>query len=164
MRSQTALTEVSDEEKEDQEVRELEVVRGVMGRPLFLNARRFLRICKRVELGDSVTAACRLELVDFSGFRRHVRNNPKYQRRLKQAEELRFQRRHEQALESVMRAGEKSWMAHAWYLERVLPNLYALKNVNRSEAATDQPIGDKISEDQLQIQPAHGRLPQREPG
>jgi hypothetical protein len=40
-----------------------------------------------------------------------------------------------------MRAGEKSWMAHAWYLERVLPNLYALKNVNRSEAAIDQPIG-----------------------
>ena len=48
-----------------------------------------------------------------------------------------------------MRAGEKSWMAHAWYLERVLPNLYALKNVNRSEAATEQPIGDKIDENQL---------------
>ena len=40
-------------------------------------------------------------------------------------------------------------MAHAWYLERVLPHLYALKNVNRSEAATDQPIGDKIDETQL---------------
>ena len=48
-----------------------------------------------------------------------------------------------------MRAGEKSWMAHAWYLERVLPNLYALKSVNRSEAATDQPIGDRIDESQL---------------
>jgi hypothetical protein len=48
-----------------------------------------------------------------------------------------------------MRAGEKSWMAHAWYLERVLPNLYALKNVNRSEGATDQPIGDPVDEDQL---------------
>ena len=48
-----------------------------------------------------------------------------------------------------MRAGQKSWMAHAWYLERVLPNLYALKNVNRSEAATDQPIGDRIDESQL---------------
>jgi len=48
-----------------------------------------------------------------------------------------------------MRAGEKSWLAHAWYLERVPPNLYALKNVNRSEAATDQPIGDQIDESQL---------------
>jgi hypothetical protein len=45
-----------------------------------------------------------------------------------------------------MQAGEKSWMAHARYLERVLPNLYALKNVNRSEAATDQPIGYRIDE------------------
>jgi hypothetical protein len=48
-----------------------------------------------------------------------------------------------------MRAGEKSWMAYAWYLERVLLNLYALKSVNRSEAATDQPIGDRIDESQL---------------
>jgi hypothetical protein len=71
------------------------------------------------------------------------------QERIKEAEAIRFQLRHEQAVASVMAAGEKSWMAHAWYLERVLPNLYALKNVNRSEAATDQPIGDKISEDQL---------------
>jgi hypothetical protein len=28
-------------------------------------------------------------------------------------------------------------MPHAWYPERVLPNLCALKNVNRSEVATD---------------------------
>jgi hypothetical protein len=40
-------------------------------------------------------------------------------------------------------------MAHAWYLEQVLPHLYALKNVNRSEGATDQPIGDKITEERL---------------
>jgi hypothetical protein len=88
-------------------------------------------------------------LVDYSGFRRHVQRNEKYQARLKEAEAIRFQRRHEEAVESVMRAGEKSWMAHAWYLERVLPNLYALKNVNRSEASTDQPVGDRIDETQL---------------
>ena len=40
-------------------------------------------------------------------------------------------------------------MVHAWYLERVLPNLYALKNDNRSEAATDRPIGDRVDESQL---------------
>jgi hypothetical protein len=140
---------VLDEEKEDQEIRELEVVRGIMGRPLFLTAKRFVRICKHIEMGQSVTAACRLELVDYSGFRRHVQRNEKYQARLKEAEAIRFQRRHEEAVESVMRAGEKSWMAHAWYLERVLPNLYALKNVNRSEASTDQPVGDRIDETQL---------------
>ena len=48
-----------------------------------------------------------------------------------------------------MRAGEKSWMAHAWYLERVLPHLYALRTVNRNLNSTDQPIGDKVNEDQL---------------
>jgi hypothetical protein len=69
--------------------------------------------------------------------------------RIKEAEAIRFQRRHEEAVESVMRAGEKSWMAHAWFLERSLPHLYALKNVNRSEGAMDQPIGNMIDEEQL---------------
>jgi hypothetical protein len=48
-----------------------------------------------------------------------------------------------------MAAGEKNWTAYAWFLERALPHLWALKNVNRSEASTDQPIGDKIDENQL---------------
>jgi hypothetical protein len=53
-------------------------------------------------------------------------SNPRLEPRIKEAEAIRFQRRHEEAVESVMRAGEKSWMTHAWYLERVLPNLPAL--------------------------------------
>ncbi len=40
-------------------------------------------------------------------------------------------------------------MAHTWYLERVLPHLYALRTVNRNLNSTDQPIGDKVDEDQL---------------
>lgn len=45
-----------------------------------------------------------------------------------------------------MRAGEKSWMAHAWFLERSAPHLWALKNVTRSEGSTDQPVGDRVDE------------------
>ena len=86
MPSQTAPTEVLDEAKEAQ----LEVVRDVdRGRPLFLTARRFIKVCKWIEQGESFSEACRLELVHYTGFRRHVRLNPKYQRRLKEAEETR---------------------------------------------------------------------------
>jgi hypothetical protein len=91
MPSQSPLTDVPAEEKKVQQVRDvqLEVVRNVGGRPLFLNARRFIRICRHIEQGESFSEACRLELVDYTGFRRHVKRNPKCQRRLKQAKETR---------------------------------------------------------------------------
>ena len=114
-----------------------------------LTLRVFVRICHLVEQGWSITKACESESITYSLFRLRCSENPRLEQRIKEAEAIRFQRRHEEAVESVMRAGQKSWMAHAWYLERVLPNLYALKNVNRSEAATDQPIGDRIDESQL---------------
>jgi hypothetical protein len=114
-----------------------------------LTLRVFIRICHLVEQGWAITKACESESITYSLFRLRCSENPRLQERIKEAEAIRFQRRHEEAVASVMAADEKSWMAHAWYLERVLPNLYALRNVNRSEAATDQPIGDKIDEDQL---------------
>jgi hypothetical protein len=40
-------------------------------------------------------------------------------------------------------------MAHAWWLERTLLHLYALRVVNRESGNNDQPIGDKITEEQL---------------
>ena len=42
------------------------------GRPLFLNARRFIRICRLIEKGANAAAACKAELVTYAGFRRHV--------------------------------------------------------------------------------------------
>ena len=59
---------------------------------------------------------------------------------------MRFNLRHEQALESIMAAGERSWMAHAWWLERNLPHLYALRTVNRDSGDTEQlALCDKMS-------------------
>jgi len=91
MRSQAPRTEVADEGKDASEPREaqLEVVRDVGGRPLFLTPKRFIRICRWIEQGESASEACRLELVTYQGFRQHVKRNPKYQRRLKEAEETR---------------------------------------------------------------------------
>ena len=58
-------------------------------RALFLNARRFIRICRAIERGESASEACREQLTTYRNFRMHVARNPRYQRRLRQAEEVR---------------------------------------------------------------------------
>jgi hypothetical protein len=123
--------------------------RNPRGQTRRLTLRVFVRICHLVEQGWAITKACESESITYSLFRLRCSENPRLERRIKEAEAVRFQRRHEEAVESVMRAGEKSWMAHAWYLERVLPHLYALKSVNRSESSTEQPIGDQVSQERL---------------
>ena len=85
MKPQPCEAPSADEKKDVQ----LEVVRDVGGRPLFLTARRFIRICRWIEQGESASEACRLELVTYASFRRHVKLNAKYHRRLKEAEETR---------------------------------------------------------------------------
>jgi len=125
------------------------VRRNPRGQARRLTLRVFIRICHLVEQGWAITKACESESVTYSLFRLRCSENPRLEQRIKEAEAVRFQRRHEEAVASVMRGGEKSWMAHAWYLERVLPQLYSLKNVNRSEGSADQPIGDKVDEEQL---------------
>ena len=82
-----------DSAQQDQPLIELEVVRcdepNAGGRPLFLTTRRFLRICLAIERDESASEACRQELTTYRNFRMHVARNPKYQRRLRQAEEVR---------------------------------------------------------------------------
>lgn len=59
------------------------------------------------------------------------------QERLKESETVRFNLRHEQALESIMEAGKRSWLAHAWWAERNLPELYALRTVHRDNVSAE---------------------------
>src|SRR5258708_33720127 len=150
-RSEIAHTEVSDEAKDASEAREaqLEVVRDVGGRPLFLTPKRFIRICRWIEQGESASEACRLELGTYQGFRQHVKRNPKYQRRLKEAEETREEFLREYHIANIRKHAPRNVLASLWWLERRFPNQFALRNVNRSEGSTDQPIGDKIDESQL---------------
>jgi hypothetical protein len=142
-------TETADETKSV----EFEVVRpphqpgrNPRGQARRLTLRVFVSICHLVEQGWAITKACESQSVTYLLFRLRCSENPRLEKRIKEAEAVRFQRRHEEALESVMRAGEKSWMAHAWFLERALPHLYALKNVTRSEGSSDQPVGDRVDE------------------
>jgi hypothetical protein len=145
MQSRAPRTEVLDEAKDVQ----LEVVRDVGGRPLFLNARRFIKICRWIEQGESISEACRLELVHYTGFRRHVKLNPKYQRRLKQAEETREEFLREFHIANIRKHAPRNVLASLWWLERRYPNQFALRNVIRNEGVSDQPIGDRIDESQL---------------
>jgi hypothetical protein len=145
MQSPAPRTEVLDEAKDVQ----LEVVRDVGGRPLFLNARRFIKICRWIEQGESASEACRLELVHYTGFRRHVKANAKYQRRLKQAEETREEFLREYHIANIRKHAPRNVLASLWWLERRYPNQFALRNVIRNEGVADQPIGDKIDESQL---------------
>jgi hypothetical protein len=107
------------------------------GRPVRLTPRAFLRICHLVEKGFAITRACEVECISYGHFRLRVSRSERLQARLKKAEETRFNRRHEEALEAIMAAGEKSWMAYAWLLERTMPQLYALRSVHR-DANDDQ--------------------------
>jgi hypothetical protein len=144
-------TEVSDEEKEVQQARDvqLEVVRDVGGRPLFLTPKRFLRICRHIAEGESASEACRLELVSYRSFRLHVKRNPKYQERLKRAEASREEFLLEYHISNVKKHAPRNVLASLWWLERRFPNRFALRNFVRNEGATDQPIGDRIDESQL---------------
>lgn len=38
-----------------------------------------------------------------------------------------------------MAAGQRNWMAHAWWLERSLPHLFALRAVNRPDPTEEKP-------------------------
>jgi hypothetical protein len=125
------------------------VVRDIGGRPLFLTARRFIRICRWIEQGESASEACRLELVTYQGFRQHVKRNPKYQRRLKEAEETREEFLREYHIANIRKHAPRNLLASLWWLERRHPSRFALRNVYRSDGSTDQPVGDKIDEEQL---------------
>src|ERR1700730_12356515 len=137
--------EVLDEATEAQ----LEVVRDVGGMPLFLTSRRFIKICRWIEQGESASEACRLELVTYQGFRQHVKRNPKYQRRLKEAEETREEFLREYHIGNIRKHAPRNVLASLWWLERRFPQNFALRQVHRSEAQAEVAIGDKISEDQL---------------
>jgi hypothetical protein len=102
-----------------------------------LTLRVFIRICHLVEQGWAITKACESESITYSLFRLRCTENQQLEQRIKKAIATRFERRHEEALAIVMRAGERDWTACAWWLERNLPALYSLKTVDRSEAVKD---------------------------
>jgi len=132
---------------------ELQVVRDEMprtGRPLFLNARRFIRICGWIEKDESASVACRRELVSYAGFRNHVTRNPKYQRRLRKAEAIRESWLREYHIANIVRHAPKSVLASLWWMERRFPSEFALRAVNRDLALEEKPVGNEIPKERLE--------------
>ena len=120
------------------------------GRPLRLTPRVFIRICRLVERGFAVTQACEAESISYSVFRFRCSENPRLEKSIQKAVQVRFDRRHEEALASIIKAGERSWLAHAWILERTMPHLYALKTVVRNEGGNTERAGySMLSREQL---------------
>jgi hypothetical protein len=144
------------EPERDGQILELKVVRSYefgshrTGRPLKLTARCFIRICHLVERGESITNACEIELVTWRTFRNHVLRNPKYQRRLKEAEEIREHFLKEFHIANISKHSVKNVVASMWWLERRYPNEFALRSVIREEVnSAAQEVFGKISLEQL---------------
>jgi hypothetical protein len=103
-----------------------------------------------VERGESVADACQQELVTYRLFRMHLTRNPKYQRRLKEAEEIREHFLREYHIKNMLRHSAKSVVASMWWLERRYPNEFALRQVIREEVnSAAQEVFGKISLEQL---------------
>ena len=78
-----------------------------------------------------------------------MKRNPKYQRRLKEAEETREEFLREYHIANIRKHAPRNVLASLWWLERRFPNQFALRNVNRSEGSTDRPVGNEVDEEQL---------------
>jgi hypothetical protein len=133
---------------------ELEVVRPNEphqgGRPLYLTPRRFIRICHMIERGGSAASACRRELVTYRNFRRHVTLNPKYQRRLREAEEIRDHFLLEFHIANIARHAQENLSASLWWLEHRHPNQFALRTVVRTNPSEDKELEAEIPSEVLQ--------------
>ena len=117
---------------------------------MFLTPRRFIHICQWIEKGESALDACKLEFVSYQSFRQHVRKKPKYQRRLKQAEEVREHYLREFHMANIKRHSAKTVAASMFWLERRYPNEFALRTVIRDTVEAEaRAVFDKISMEQL---------------
>jgi hypothetical protein len=138
---------------EQPEVRELEVVRlddkKKTGRPLKLTEARFRRMLVLIREGNTNSGACRIEGINYVTWRSHIQQKPHWRAELSEAERVRDEVWRDHALEMVKSAMPKNWVAAMTYLERKYPNEFALRTVNRNLNSTDQPIGDKVDEEQL---------------
>jgi len=144
------------QKEEIQAVLELEIVRPAggerpnRGRPLFLDARRFIRICHLIELGESAVESCQREGVTYRLFRMHVQRSLKYARRLKQAEEVREHFLREYHIANISKHSIKNVVASMFWLERRYPNEFALRTVIRDTVEAEaRAVFDKISMEQL---------------
>jgi hypothetical protein len=101
-----------------------------------------------IERGVSIPTVCQLESISYRNFRRRVAASPRLQERLKEAETVRFNLRHEEAIQIIMESAQRSLMAAGWCLERNIPARHALRPVPR-DSHDEQPVEEEIPAEAL---------------
>lgn len=107
-------------------------------RPVTLDPKRFIRICRHVQTGCSTVEACLTEGVTYRRFRQLCASRPTYQKRYEKAERIRFDVRRERMEALVIQHAEQSWQAAIAWLERNLPQKWALKIVPRIDPSEEK--------------------------
>jgi hypothetical protein len=135
------------------EVRELEVVRldekKKAGRPIKLTEARFRRMLQLIRDGNTNSAVCRIEGVDYATWRFHIQHKPEWRAELAEAEKVRDEVWRDHALEMVKSAMPKNWQAAMTYLERKYPNEFALRTVIRSTDSNGKAAYSELTKEQL---------------
>jgi hypothetical protein len=149
-----SLAQTNSPPLQDPLVRELEVVvledkknRG--GRPLRLTETRFRRMLGLIRDGNTNSAACRIEGINYVTWRDHIRQKPEWGAALAEAEKVRDEIWRDHALEMVKSAMPRNWVAAMTYLERKYPNEFALRTVNRNINSAEVAVGDQVPEARL---------------
>jgi len=137
---------------ESTQVRELEVVRieekNKGGRPLKLTEARFARMLQLIREGNTNTAVCRIERIDYSTWRDHIIQKPEWRARLTEAEKVRDEVWRDHALEMVKSAMPRNWVAAMTYLERKYPSEFSLRNIVRTESG-EKAVFSELTREQL---------------
>lgn len=115
-----------------------------MGRPAWVDGRRFLKICAWIEQGESISEACRREAVQYRSFRRRVTQVPSFQRRLREAEQVREGFLKEFHIRNVLEHAHRNVLASLWWLERRYPGQFALRNVVRADPNESKELEEEI--------------------
>ena len=137
----------------DGQIRELEVVKldekKKTGRPLKLTETRFGRMIALIREGYTNSAACRVEGIDYTTWRAHVREKEEWRTQLTEAEKIRDEVWRDHALEMVKTAMPRNWQAAMTYLERKYPNEFALRTVIRSTDSNGKAVYSELTKEQL---------------
>jgi hypothetical protein len=137
---------------ESTEVRELEVVRldneKKTGRPIKLTEARFRRMLQLIREGNTNSAVCRIEGVDYATWRFHIQNKPQWRAEVAEAEKIRDEVWRDHALEMVKSAMPRNWVAAMTYLERKHPSEFSLRKTVRTESG-EQAYYEALTREQL---------------
>jgi hypothetical protein len=100
------------------------------GRPATFDDLKRAEFCAMIEAGCSIRYACKRLGIDRSTIRYACRKDPAFDDRLKKAEN----ERDLLAVRRIHNAGEKSWRAAAWLLERNVPEHFSFRKQNADPA------------------------------